>query len=305
VLLVAVTLAACSGDDGDSATTDERSTDFTVEVPEGYHLLAEGTGRGDFEWGDDSSGNTGPFVVLGGSDDPIGQMTTFELGGFAGMQGGLGQAAGYCCGVDNIRTFEVDGRPAEAFSTATFTSVAAERGDDIGTIVRSTVLSRDDLVALIESADLPDGEQPRDPPEVEPPGGWAVLGEASADLTMALEAYADEGFIGGPPSAHGRAWRASDSDNRLIVLDLPESAGDVGAVLGFSLVTGGIAADEVERFELDGREAAWVANESHAALATTTEWGDLLLVLWQPNGTRSQPPDRDLLETVATSAEEA
>jgi hypothetical protein len=298
---VAAALAGCS-DDGGSGDGDS-SSDFTVEAPDGYHLLAEGTGEGQRQWGDDSSGNTGPFVVLGGSDDPTHQLTTFELGGFQGFQGGLNQALGYV-GDAPAERIEADGRPALAVSTRTFASVVADGGDDLAAITRSTVLGRDDLVALIEGADLPEGEQPAEPPTVDPPDGWTVLGSATADLNLALGAYGEDGYVGGPASAHVRLWRVP-VDNQLMALTLPGSAGDVGAVVGYPLVTSGFEADEVERFELDDRDAVWLANESNAVLATTTDWGDLLLLLWGPDGVDAQPADRSVLEAIAASAEPA
>lgn len=140
---------ACS-DDGDAPVTsaapatdpDLVASPFRVEAPGG--LVPAGEGRGAYPqfWGDDSSGNHGPSVVLAPDASSAGpdDVTVVTASGFEGYQGGVAQAsASYTLPHE---TLEIHGRPA-LFSVASPSSgrsvseLLVERGDDLALVIRS------------------------------------------------------------------------------------------------------------------------------------------------------------------------
>lgn len=303
VLAAGLVLGACSDDGGQAASA------FNAEVPDGYRLVAEGPGENSMLWGSDTDGySTGGFTVLARSDeteDPA-ELTVVEVTGFQGFEGGLSQALdGYPS--TTSEEVEVDGRRALLADLGDdITQLVAERDRDLAISAQSATLEGDELADLISGTELAYSRRRNAAPEVDPPEGWEVLGEATNVLTIALGAFSHDGYTGGPASAESKAWRAPDGSQILTVLTVPASAGDLEAALGYSLTNGGDPALETDRFELEGRPAVWVAsNSSRGTLVTTTDWGDLLVARSAPDGVNAEPPDRRLLESVAASVTRA
>jgi hypothetical protein len=292
-------IVACGGD-GDGGGTDG----FTAVVPDGYRDFAEGQGELPAAWGDDNAGNTGGFAVLAPSADVTGlaDLTVVELTGYEGYQGGLRQAS--AAGVDGtFDEVQVDGQEALGSTTQDVNELLAVRGDDVAVAARSTQLDQAGLTDLVLATDVPSGAPPTGAPEVVAPEGLRVLGQATSDLAVALNARGEEGYPGGPEASYMRVWEGRGGDDVLLAMTLPASAGDVDAVLGWSLTTLG-QPGELERFAIDGRDAAWVGSVSRSILATTTDWGDLLVLVAAPSGADAQLPGRDVLAAVAESVEQ-
>ena len=303
LLLAASLLAGCSDDGGSSGSSgSDPASAFTAQAPEGYRDLAADRGTLHPAWGDDLQGNNGGFLVLGQPDGDATEVTVLELTGFEGYQGAINQGSdAYATGAWDER--EVDGRPALVSTSNGVTEVLAERGDDIAVAARSAQLDVGELTDLILDTDIPSGVRPTGAPDVDPPEGFDVLGRATADLALAFTGYADEGFAGGPTSAEVRAWEGRGGDDVLVAMTLPADAGDVEALLGFPLTTHQGDAVEAERFEIDGRDASWLRMESYGYVLTTTEWGDLLLLITRTSGVDAELLGREQLTAVAESVE--
>jgi hypothetical protein len=297
-------LAGC-GDDGGGSGPASASA-FTVDLPDGYHLLDEGRGDNPMLWGSDLDGySTGGFIVLGRTDaaEDAADLAVLEVTGFRGFEGALRQAVDDYPSAPADRR-EVDGRPAYVADLDGVTQVVAARAGDLAVSAQSGGLSETELVDLIVATELPAGSVPTDAPDVEPPEGWVVIGQATSDFTIALDAFSYDGYTGGPHVAESEAWRAPDGSQIITVLTIPGSSGDLAAAVGYSLTNGGDPALASDRFELDGRDAVWLSSRSsRGTVATTTEWGDLLVVRSAPDGVNGGPPDRDLLTAIAASVE--
>lgn len=300
-------LAGC----GDAPPADEGpeagapSRPFAVGwVPPGFEPLAAGTGRGVQDWGEDSTGTDEPFTLLRRGDDLVAVSVT----GFEGYQGGLDQAV---AGYEEAERIEVDGHQARLFLAGPTTrhrfpwnDLVVVRGDDLAVRVRGA-LGRDELVDLAGRTE-PDGRER--PPTVDPPDGFEVVGRATADLAVALEAGVhDRDHPPGPPTAHGAGWMSAN--RTLAVMALPSGAGDPEALQGSNHRFTWWGESEVEATEVDGRPA-YVARSRDpectsscfetATLATTAPNGDLLVV--RTDGAPLLPTD-DLLHVAASVTE--
>jgi hypothetical protein len=314
VALVAAALAACS-DDGGGWTTDDGSSEsspFRVDAPSGLEVLNAGRGGGYPAWGDDSLGNTGGFTVLGRTAEAtdIDDLAIVELTGFESYQGGLHQASNFYY-TSRFEPRTVADRPAQCAGEpvgepdATYAELIVVWGDDLAVATRAAGVDCDDLADLAADVLVPGGDPPTGPPSVEGGGGWEPIGEASADLALALETFANDDHLDGPASAHVVAFAPPGAtDDALTVLTLPGDAGDVDAALGYPRASNGEPA-EVARTTVDGREAVWLRLEQYTrrgVLVTTTSWGDLLVVIATPVGPEGPILDRSILEAVAASA---
>lgn len=318
VALAALLLAGCSGDDGaDGVPRSTESSAFEVDVPDGFVLVDEGPGTSEAAWGDDSTGNTGGYTVLGpdADEDELGRLAVVELVGFGGMQGGLFQASTVSGPGEGVET-SYDDRPA-VFSSGSdpfgpVTELLAERARNLAIAVRGGGLRETDLQTFVWRTSWPEdvGAQRTTAPEVDPPEGWSEVGRADTALVLALGGYPRD--LSGPRTAHSALWRGDDPGaTSLMVMTLPGTAGDVAAALAFGRTSHSFAEPvEVDRYRLDGREAVWLRQRSlvgdETTVVTTTGWGDLLVVKSRTRRTDGDPPlDRAALEAVASSIRQA
>jgi hypothetical protein len=267
--------AGCSTDPPEVPRTPEASSPFLVDAPDGYELVHAGRGAQTPEWGDDDAGSQGGFTVLSIVAEPEepGDLTVVEATGYEGYQGGLAQAS---IEIDPTQEMELDGRPALATTAEHGNELLVARGDDLALGLRSSRLSIDELIDLDGETTLSDdpGAVRRLAPSVDPPEGWSVAGQATADLVVGIQSFGPDP---GPPSAHSATWRTGPNGDEFRAMTLPAEAGDIVSLLGWA-ISGRGRFSAVRTTEVDGRSAVVITDGRKVDLATTTEWGELLLV---------------------------
>lgn len=276
LLLVLVAVAAACGSDGQAPEPEPSSAEaarFTVDaVPDGYELAIAGDGGFSPEWGEDSTGTHEPFVALRDDDG----MVVVSVTGFEGYQGGLEQASlGY---TRVAEATDVDGNqamftPAEGARPA---DLVVERGDDVAVRARGAGRTEEELAALVRATE-PSGSR-NQPPSVEPPDGFEMVGDVSADVVVAMEATLapfQSDLVPGPGTASSIGWR--DGDRHLVAQVLPRDDNAVAAVSASLLLDRPYGLESATTTRVDGRPATVLEGEV-VVLVTTTSWGDLLVV---------------------------
>jgi hypothetical protein len=298
-LIVFLSLFACGeGQQAvESGVPEVDPTRFVVrDVPDGFTLVTAGEGVVRPEWGEDSTGTDEPFTVVApdGEAGTLARSVVVSQTGFAGYQGGLEQAsAAY---THTLEELDIDGRRAlfaEPGSIAAGASdhgdLVVERGDDLALRVRARGLAKDDAVAMARASSQ--GQRREDPPVVDPPDGFGVVGSVPAEAVVAIRASLHRGFsdfVPGPQSASTVAWSAGDGTLLAIAVPLDDGRGTVAALAAGPLLHLPFPGATARRIELDDRAGVLFENDPATCdprscppvriLATTTP-GDGLLVL--------------------------
>ena len=310
LVVVLAALAGC-GDRGASVGVggdDESrvpSRGFELSDPPSRFVPAvAGSGTRRQDWGEDSTGTDEPYTVLVRGDDAptADNIVVVSVTGFDGYEGGLSQASrGYCCGADaNAEETEVDGH--RAYFTPAHDDVPSDLvvavDDDLAVRVSAPHASRDDAIALYKRAS-PRGHVRA--PEVQPPGGYRIIGRVDADLVLAQVAVVQPrtNEVPGTSAAHTLGW--SDGDASLAVLTVPASSGDLAALVAGPRFWGG-GTTEVSASEkaVEIRFRGGAGNYNRNAVVVTSSWGDLIVAV--SDGYQTEPASLEELQSLVRSA---
>lgn len=290
------------------------SSPFAVgAVPDGFRLVAAGTGTAIADWGSDSFGSHEPFTVLapdGIATSP--DVVVVSITGFEGYQGGLAQAShGYLS--DLREDIEVEGQPGMYTPAITtddveqWADLVVEVGPDIAVRVTSPSATLDDLRAVLRTVEVPE-DRIRAPTVQRTAGGLEVVGSVDVDALLALDAFVLENTdqVPGGPEAHGAGWvRGAPGDAQLTVLSLPGASVDLEALPASAVFRP--RSRSTWRSRSVGTRTTYVRESTEEgsgtpigrSLWTTTAWGDVLVV----GATGTDIPTEEELLSVADSVQ--
>lgn len=308
--LLAFVLGACSSGGSDAGTGPARSTTtvpsgstasspFTVgAVPEGFELVAAGTGAQRQGWGEDCCGSHEPYTILERTDGS-GAPVRVSIAGYEDSQGGFFQVSnGY--GDDDVggEVTEVDGKQA-AWSEAdpdesaqdlwSWPELIVDEGDDVAVSVSGVGLEQGEAEEIYAAVEL--GGSHATPPSVpEPPDGFMAVG--SVDATGVIGLRSGEARVGepiGPVAAHGAGWLGGSRS--LTVETIPgRSVSLVAAAAGERY-----GVDQSEVRTIDGEQVLVVdrgegTSYREITVGIVAPWGDVVLVDAFTDQARSKVP---------------
>lgn len=301
----------------DAGSPALEGSSFTVgALPAGYTQRFEGRGRPHLRWGDDSFGTAEPFTVLAprGANASSPEAVVVSVTGFNGYQGGLRQATG-CSSNLRCEDLTVAGRRA-IFSPRQrgknvdllWSDIVAVVGPDEAVRVRSRTATKSELLEILRTV-RPSPDHSLAPDVPNPPMGLHVIGSVQAGAAASLDPVNDAfedlrapatGASASPgnPTVARIVWNGPAYPNYsalAITTTRPEfvSLAAAPAVIArhprlASPIDGGAngPAPTTQRLTIDGRPGFFVdipdsedSLSSATILATTTRWGDVVLLV--------------------------
>lgn len=321
-----VLIGACStdGDDGEAdppepaaRTGSVVSSPFTVgPVPDGFNLVAVGTGTRRQGWGEDCCGTDQPYTVLERADRRGGAVRV-AIAGYENSEGGFGEvSSGYVSEVAAKRN-DVDGKPGiwwpgdaeEAGGTwRSWPNLAVDEGDDLAVVISGKGANRKELEAVYRAVRL-DGTHAHAPSFPNPPKGWAVVGSVDVEGVFALQASQAVDQPAGGRKAHSAGWLVGSRN--LLVLTVPGRSLSLAAA---AAAEGGSEGTTTELRTVDGRpvfvtDSGSIRSYRQRSVAIDAPWGDVVVATAtddHPGGADARPlPSIDALIRLARSVKRA